>query len=175
MPVPGLELIILLVIVLIIFGPGKLPDIGNAIGKGIREFRKASNDLEESIRGEPKRPAVGRRARRRALGPLTPADPATRRHPPRDVMPDTAMSAADDDATMSLIEHLEELRRRIIVVAIAIAARRHRRLLPLRPGPRPPARAAAGRRSTLIHDRLGRAFGVQLKIACFVGIAWPCR
>jgi sec-independent protein translocase protein TatA len=52
MPVPGpWELILLLVIVLIIFGPGKLPDIGNAVGKGIREFRRASNDLEESVRG----------------------------------------------------------------------------------------------------------------------------
>lgn len=58
MPVPGAtELILLLVIVLIIFGPGKLPDIGNAIGKGIREFRQASSDLEDSVRGEPKRPA----------------------------------------------------------------------------------------------------------------------
>ena len=48
MPVPGpWELILLLVIVLIIFGPGKLPDIGNAIGRGIREFRKASNEIEE--------------------------------------------------------------------------------------------------------------------------------
>jgi sec-independent protein translocase protein TatA len=57
MPIPGpWELILLLVIVLIIFGPGKLPDIGNAIGRGIREFRKASNELEESVRGEPKRP-----------------------------------------------------------------------------------------------------------------------
>jgi sec-independent protein translocase protein TatA len=52
MPVPGpWELILLLVIVLIIFGPGKLPDIGNAVGKGIREFRRASSDLEESVRG----------------------------------------------------------------------------------------------------------------------------
>jgi sec-independent protein translocase protein TatA len=50
-----MELILLLVIVLIIFGPGKLPDIGNAVGKGIREFRKASSDLEESVRGESKR------------------------------------------------------------------------------------------------------------------------
>ncbi len=56
MPIPGpWELILLLVIVLIIFGPGKLPDIGNAVGKGIREFRKASTDLEESVRGEPRR------------------------------------------------------------------------------------------------------------------------
>lgn len=50
------ELVILLVVVLIVFGPGKLPDIGNAIGRGVREFRKASNDLEESIRGEPQKP-----------------------------------------------------------------------------------------------------------------------
>ena len=56
MPVPGpMELILLLVIVLIIFGPGKLPDIGNAVGKGIREFRKASSDLEDSVRGDSKR------------------------------------------------------------------------------------------------------------------------
>ncbi len=56
MPIPGpWELILLLVIVLIIFGPGKLPDIGNAVGKGIREFRKASTDLEDSIRGDSKR------------------------------------------------------------------------------------------------------------------------
>lgn len=55
MPIPGpWELILLLVIVLIIFGPGKLPDIGNAVGKGIREFRKASTELEESVRGESK-------------------------------------------------------------------------------------------------------------------------
>jgi len=50
---PG-ELILVLVIVLIIFGPGKLPDIGNAIGRGVREFRKASTDLEDTIRGESK-------------------------------------------------------------------------------------------------------------------------
>jgi len=56
MPIPGpMELILLLVIVLIIFGPGKLPDIGSAVGKGIREFRKASNELEESVRGDAKR------------------------------------------------------------------------------------------------------------------------
>lgn len=55
-PIPGpFELIVLLVIILVIFGPGKLPDIGNAVGKGIREFRRASSDLEDSVRGDPKR------------------------------------------------------------------------------------------------------------------------
>ena len=50
---PG-ELILIPVIVLVIFGPGKLPDIGSAIGRGVREFRKASTSLEETIRGETK-------------------------------------------------------------------------------------------------------------------------
>ena len=73
MPIPGpMELILLLVIVLIIFGPGKLPDIGNAVGKGIREFRKASSDLEESVRGEPKRSSRRRDA--------PPSDGSDRRH-----------------------------------------------------------------------------------------------
>ncbi|MEO5985877.1 MAG: twin-arginine translocase TatA/TatE family subunit [Candidatus Limnocylindria bacterium] len=63
MPIPGpMELILLLVIVLIIFGPGKLPDIGNAVGKGIREFRKASTELEESVRGESKSSSSDERA-----------------------------------------------------------------------------------------------------------------
>jgi sec-independent protein translocase protein TatA len=39
------ELIIILVIALIIFGPGKLPQAGAAIGKAFSEFRKASRDL----------------------------------------------------------------------------------------------------------------------------------
>ena len=57
-PIGWPELIILLVVVLIVFGPGKLPDIGNAIGRGVREFRKASDGLESSIRGEPSKPAA---------------------------------------------------------------------------------------------------------------------
>ncbi len=38
------EIIIILVIALIIFGPGKLPDLGKAIGKGIRDFKTAVNE-----------------------------------------------------------------------------------------------------------------------------------
>jgi len=41
------ELIIILIIILIIFGAGKLPEIGGALGKGIREFKRASKDIEE--------------------------------------------------------------------------------------------------------------------------------
>jgi len=44
---PG-ELIIVLIIALIVVGPGKLPDVGAALGKSIREFRKASTDVKEA-------------------------------------------------------------------------------------------------------------------------------
>ena len=43
------ELIIILVIIVIIFGAGKLPEIGSGIGKGIKNFKKATNDRPEEI------------------------------------------------------------------------------------------------------------------------------
>src|SRR3990172_3209443 len=50
MPPPGpLELVIILVIALLILGPGKLPDVGSALGKSIREFRKASSDVQDAV------------------------------------------------------------------------------------------------------------------------------
>jgi len=48
------ELIILLVIVLIIFGPKKLPGLGRAIGQSIREFRDGVKDLGSAIEDEAK-------------------------------------------------------------------------------------------------------------------------
>jgi TatA/E family protein of Tat protein translocase len=65
------ELIIVLVVILIIWGPGKLPDIGAAVGRGIREFRKASAETRDAMRAatadEPATPAEE---------PATPASPA---------------------------------------------------------------------------------------------------
>lgn len=42
-----MHLIIILVIVLIIFGPGKLPELGAGLGKSIKAFKKALNDKDE--------------------------------------------------------------------------------------------------------------------------------
>lgn len=51
MPLPsGFEWIVILVIALLILGPGKLPDVASAVGKSIREFRKASSDVQEAVR-----------------------------------------------------------------------------------------------------------------------------
>ena len=46
------HLVFILVIVLIIFGPGKLPDIGKAMGKTIKEFRQASNNTVDDLKGK---------------------------------------------------------------------------------------------------------------------------
>jgi sec-independent protein translocase protein TatA len=50
------EMIVIAVIALIIFGPRKLPELGKSLGKSIAEFKRASNDLkntlEEEIRSE---------------------------------------------------------------------------------------------------------------------------
>ena len=43
------ELIIIMVVALIIIGPSKLPDLARALGKGMVEFRKATQDIKESL------------------------------------------------------------------------------------------------------------------------------
>ena len=50
-PIGTTELIIILVLALIIFGPGKLPDVGRAIGKSIREFKRATSADDEQHGG----------------------------------------------------------------------------------------------------------------------------
>ncbi len=47
-PIGPFEMIIILAIVIIIFGVGRLPEVGGAIGRSLREFRKASSEPEES-------------------------------------------------------------------------------------------------------------------------------
>jgi TatA/E family protein of Tat protein translocase len=43
------ELIIIMIIALIFIGPSKLPDLARALGKGMAEFRKATQDIKESL------------------------------------------------------------------------------------------------------------------------------
>ena len=47
------EMIIILVIALVVFGPGKLPEIGGAIGKGIRDFKRAISEPDQKVAENP--------------------------------------------------------------------------------------------------------------------------
>ncbi|OLC06861.1 MAG: hypothetical protein AUH42_04645 [Gemmatimonadetes bacterium 13_1_40CM_70_11] len=57
----GGELVILLVICLLVFGARGLPEAGKAVGKGLREFRRAWNEARDAVDAEPEPP-----------GPVTP-------------------------------------------------------------------------------------------------------
>ncbi|MGH7568223.1 MAG: Sec-independent protein translocase subunit TatA/TatB [Gemmatimonadales bacterium] len=70
----GSELIILAVIVLLVFGANRLPEAGRAVGKGIREFRRALNEAQEAI----ERPPADRPARRDPDPDPDPAAPPQR-------------------------------------------------------------------------------------------------
>lgn len=65
------ELILILIVGLIVFGPSKLPEIGRAVGKGLREFRRASSALQ-SIINAPEEPVSSRRTPTEPLRAETP-------------------------------------------------------------------------------------------------------
>jgi sec-independent protein translocase protein TatA len=75
------EILVILVVVLLIFGANKIPQLGDALGKGIRNFRKSQRE-DDSIdvtpeRTDPDKLAAG--APRSAAGTSTPAASETRK------------------------------------------------------------------------------------------------
>ena len=77
------ELIIIFTIALIIFGPRKLPELGKSLGKSLAEFKRASNELkntlDEEIRLEERRNATQEEERRNAerqAAPIRSEDPS---------------------------------------------------------------------------------------------------
>lgn len=72
-PIGFPELMIILVVALIVFGPRKLPELGRSLGKSLNEFKRASNELrntlDEEIRVEDQR-------KTEPPAPLAPTDPA---------------------------------------------------------------------------------------------------
>lgn len=52
MPIGLPELAVILAVALLVFGPRKIPEIANALGRSIQEFRKGSQELESTVRRE---------------------------------------------------------------------------------------------------------------------------
>ena len=63
------EMIIILVIALIIFGPRKLPELGRSLGRSINEFKKASNELRSTLEEE-----IRVEERKEKSAPVTPVE-----------------------------------------------------------------------------------------------------
>ena len=76
------ELVLILIIGLIVFGPGKLPEMGRTLGKGIREFRKASNALSQAINAPENQPQPPQRPAAQTQQPAQPAAPAPQQTAP---------------------------------------------------------------------------------------------
>lgn len=49
------ELLIIFFIVLLLFGANRIPEIGRAMGRGIRDFKRATRDMEDEFKGDEKR------------------------------------------------------------------------------------------------------------------------
>lgn len=102
---PG-ELILILVIALVVLGPGKLPDVASSLGKSIREFRKAATDVSDAGRLDTPTavvpvpaatPTAVAPAPAPASMPDTPADPvASAPSPADDVAPASASATATE-------------------------------------------------------------------------------
>ena len=75
------ELIIILVVALIVFGPKKLPELGKSLGKGLAEFRKASNELRSTIEQEVRNIEAEPPAVHREEGTKSPQTPPDKTHP----------------------------------------------------------------------------------------------
>jgi TatA/E family protein of Tat protein translocase len=71
------ELVVIFIVALVVFGPKKLPELSRSLGKGLNEFKRASNELRNTldaeIRAEERKTNV---IAPPALAPIPPSDPA---------------------------------------------------------------------------------------------------
>ncbi|SNV00699.1 Sec-independent protein translocase protein TatAd [Megamonas hypermegale] len=92
------ELILILIIGLVIFGPGKLPEIGRAVGKGLQEFKKASSEFSNSINETPSNGSI-------TPTPPNPANPNQPSVPPvfmQENIQTTAKTAENKDSATTV-------------------------------------------------------------------------
>ncbi|MCZ6785415.1 MAG: twin-arginine translocase TatA/TatE family subunit [Proteobacteria bacterium] len=92
----GQELILILVVALLVFGPKRLPSLARSLGRGLAEFRRASSDLRHSLSQEPapENPPKPSPAERIAA-PAQPAQPAQAGAPEPQTEPAPAADAPE--------------------------------------------------------------------------------
>jgi len=89
-------MLVIAVIALIIFGPRKLPELGKSLGKSIAEFKRASNDLKNTLEEEIRTEEV-QDARKSAQIPPTAAMPSTASTPMAVAAPEGVTPPRDED------------------------------------------------------------------------------
>ncbi|MBI2237170.1 MAG: twin-arginine translocase TatA/TatE family subunit [Actinobacteria bacterium] len=101
-----LELMLILIVALLVVGPKRLPEVGRSIGRGLREFRKAQDEVKETLRftleDEPKPPTA------RATTPPTPPPPAAQATEPATEPAEPASEAATTNPATESPEGTED-------------------------------------------------------------------
>jgi TatA/E family protein of Tat protein translocase len=99
------EIAFIFLLALLLFGPKKLPEIGKTLGKGLSEFRRASNELKRTLESEVADLSESERGARRPAAPLAPVPPAApvvpaaaAPPPAPEAAPPPAAGAAEADA-----------------------------------------------------------------------------
>ena len=109
----GSELLLVLVLALLLFGPRRLPQIGRTIGKGLAEFRRATNELKSNLEREVRADEIREvrsdieslnREVRKAVDPLNPSKMVERfvsdadmTRPPKDTRETSSVKSKDAD------------------------------------------------------------------------------
>jgi sec-independent protein translocase protein TatA len=86
--VSGTEILIIMVIVLLLFGTKRLPELARGMGKSLREFKKATSGLEEELRRALETPPPAPRPPGKTASPPVPQKPAAT--PPAELPPPSA-------------------------------------------------------------------------------------
>ena len=126
------EIIIIFIIALIVFGPRKLPELGKTIGKGLAEFKKASNELkqtwEDEVKLDKEKEAISEIVKDATIQPSemltdnkkTPQSQKKINEQHTGELEETK-EPETESGKMSFLEHLDELRKRLVHVVVYVA------------------------------------------------------
>jgi TatA/E family protein of Tat protein translocase len=96
------ELLLIFVVILIVFGPRRIPEIGRTLGKALGEFRKATDDLKSTIEREVRLEELKKIAPPTLESFMTPSEAVSRTEPyVEETVPPASTTIAQADATVA--------------------------------------------------------------------------